>query len=97
MYFLKRKFLLAPKVLYRIGVHRVSIPIPNQTPSTYGSVTFLPLNMKNGKSFKIKRASLSQGALRRLRNIRPDKIVEKNGKLLTDMAEGMMRSGYPEG
>ena len=51
---------------------------------------------RSALSKKIKRASLAQEALRRLRNIRPDKVMERKGKLLTDMAEGMMRSGYPE-
>ena len=45
---------------------------------------------------RIKKASLSQEGLRRLRNTRPDKVEERKGKLLADMAEGMMKSGYPE-
>ena len=28
--------------------------------------------------------------------MRPDKVAERKGKLLSDMAEGMLRSGYPE-
>ena len=47
-------------------------------------------------SSKVKRATLAQEALRRLRNVRPDKLVERKGELLTEMAEGMKRSGYPE-
>ena len=40
--------------------------------------------------------SRKQEGLRRLRNTRPDKVNERKGRLLTDMAEAMMKSGYPE-
>ena len=51
---------------------------------------------RSALSSKVKRATLAQEALRRLRNVRPDKLVERKGELLTEMAEGMKRSGYPE-
>ena len=51
---------------------------------------------RSALSNRIKKASLAQEGLRRMRNTRPDKVEERKGKLLTDMAEGMMKSGYPE-
>ena len=51
---------------------------------------------RSALSNKIKKASLAQEGLRRLRNTRPDKVNERKGRLLTDMAEAMMKSGYPE-
>ena len=49
---------------------------------------------RSALSNKIKKASLTQEGLRRLRNTRPDKINERKGRLLTDMAEAMLKSGY---
>ena len=45
---------------------------------------------------KVKRASLAQEGLRRLRNTRPDMVEEDKVMLLEDMGEGMMVSGYPQ-
>ena len=45
---------------------------------------------RSALSNRIKKASLSQEGLRRLRNTRPDKVEERKGKLLADMAEGMI-------
>ena len=44
---------------------------------------------------KVKRATLAQEGLRRLRNTRPDLVVEDRVRLMEDLAEGMMLSGYP--
>ena len=51
---------------------------------------------RSALSNKIKKASLTAEGLRRLRNTRPDKINERRGRLLTDMAEAMLKSGYNE-
>ena len=51
---------------------------------------------RSALSNKIKKATLSQEGLRRLRNTRPDMVQQRKGRLLTDMAEGMLKSGYPE-
>ena len=45
---------------------------------------------------KVKRLALAQEGLRRLRNTRPDKVEVDRTRLMEDMAEGMMLSGYPE-
>ena len=45
---------------------------------------------------KIKRTSLAQEGLRRLRNTRPSLVNIEKVKLMEDMAEMMLRSGYPE-
>ena len=44
---------------------------------------------------KVKKAALAQEGLRRLRNTRPDLVVEDRVRLMEDLAEGMMLSGYP--
>ena len=52
---------------------------------------------RSALSGRIKRSSLAQEGIRRLKNTRPDKVEQRMGELLTDMAESMMLSGYPEG
>ena len=52
---------------------------------------------RSALSNRIKKASLSQEGLRRLRNTRPDKVEERKGKLLVDMAEGISRAVQARG
>ena len=44
---------------------------------------------------KVKRTTLAQEGLRRLRNTRPDMVEQDKVQLMEDLAEGMMHSGYP--
>ena len=59
------------------------------------SSKFFILN-RSAVANKVKRTMLAQDGMRRLRNTKPSLVQGRKVLLMEDMAEMMMKSGYPE-